>query len=627
MPDPGQSAPELLIFMDWNPLLTKLARFKAIFGHTDVPYPWPEDPLLSEWVEASRQHRDALPGPLRVALEALDLKWDIPAQWPVFFEQLREYHWQTGNTRVTAKAGRGTVLRTWTEQQRQARVALTGTQVAQLDGLGFAWEQPDEKQARWDDMYGQLLAFREQYGHCRVPSSYTLNKPLAKWVARQREQGATMLPARKARLEALGFLWKEDLVALDEEAWHEKYEQLCAFHQTHGHFRVPAGEKQYRSLRIWVDHQRKGQQSLPPDRQRQLDGIGFPWGNDLVKQQEDAWQQMYGKLKAFQARFGHVRVPSKWKEDPALGAWVTRQRRRRNALPPAQRAQLDTLGFAWPEHISRSKQQRWLKSYRELKAFREQYGHCRVPDQYEANPALGKWVSWQRKQEREGKLPPGRKKLLAEIGFAWADTLQRESRLRWERMYLRLKRFYQKYGHSQVPEGWSHDAKLAIWVSMLRQHEKRLSDEQRARLNELAFPWKRTLRHEREKVWEQMFQKLLVFYREKGHCRVTLSHPDQKFFRWVAKQRRDRHKLPPHRLAKLDALGFSWKEDNQKLKEEKWESMYDQLVAFKERFGHSRVPDRWPENVKLANWVSHQRRKADKLPPTRREKLEQIGFF
>ncbi|MBD0258010.1 MAG: helicase associated domain-containing protein, partial [Cytophagales bacterium] len=55
--------------------------------------------------------------------------------------------------------------------------------------------------------------------------------------------------------------------------------------------------------------------------------------------------------------------------------------------------------------------------------------------------------------------------------------------------------------------------------------------------------------------------------------------------------------------------------------------MYSQLLAFRERFGHCRVPDRWPENVKLANWVSHQRRKADKLPPGRREKLEQIGFF
>jgi hypothetical protein len=108
---------------------------------------------------------------------------------------------------------------------------------------------------------------------------------------------------------------------------------------------------------------------------------------------------------------------------------------------------------------------------------------------------------------------------------------------------------------------------------------------------------------------------------------VTVSHHDQKFFRWVAKQRRDRHKLSPHRFAKLDALGFSWKEDNQKRKDEKWDSMYDQLRDFKERFGHCRVPDRWPENVKLANWVSHQRRKADKLPSARKEKLEKIGFI
>src|SRR4028119_1987469 len=123
MPNLGLAAPEFLIFMDWKPLLAKLARFKAIFGHTDVPYPWPEDPMLSEWVEAARQHRDGLPQPLRVALEALDLNWGIPPRWPGFFEKLREHHRQAGNTRITAKAGGGTALRTWTEQQRQARIA------------------------------------------------------------------------------------------------------------------------------------------------------------------------------------------------------------------------------------------------------------------------------------------------------------------------------------------------------------------------------------------------------------------------------------------------------------------------------------------------------------------------
>ncbi len=53
-----------------------------------------------------------------------------------------------------------------------------------------------------------------------------------------------------------------------------------------------------------------------------------------------------------------------------------------------------------------------------------------------------------------------------------------------------------------------------------------------------------------------------------------------------------------------------------------------QLVEFKERFGHTNVPKRWPENVQLANWVISQRQlySSKKLETERQAMLESIGF-
>ncbi len=477
-------------------------------------------------------------------------------------------------------------------------------------------------------MYQQLVDFHQQHGHCRIPASWQENKSLAKWVFRQRHAELTMSPERKKQLDAIGFLWKKDLEELDQAVWNRKYAQLQAFVAEHGHFQVPIGNAAFRTLRIWVDAQRKNQDLISARRKEQLDAIGFPWKEDISQSVQQAWQAMYQKLVDFHATHGHSRVPSKWKQDPGLAGWVSRQRSREKKLPAKNKALLNKLDFPWHSKIKSSKNKKWTEMFEQLQLFHQQKGHCRVPDQYEENPGLGKWVSWQRKREWEGKLPSNYKQLLNTLGFTWKTDIERENRLRWERLFIRLKRFRQKNGHCRVPENWPKDKELAIWVGMLRQNEKQLSFDWRFRLKEVGFAWQIDLKEEREEIWEQMFQQLLVFQQEHGHNRITINHPNQKLFRWVAKQRRIQHKLPAHRLEKLNSIQFSWTADTMKNKNQKWQDKFDQLVAFKQRFGHCQVPDQWPENKSLANWVSFQRQQAKKgsLPPDRMEKLTAIGF-
>ena len=64
----------------------------------------------------------------------------------------------------------------------------------------------------WDERYGQLLAFKERMGHCRVPKEWRETPELGGWVIKQRmdRRRGTLLTEREERLDAIDF----DLVLL-----------------------------------------------------------------------------------------------------------------------------------------------------------------------------------------------------------------------------------------------------------------------------------------------------------------------------------------------------------------------------------------------------------------------------
>ena len=59
-----------------------------------------------------------------------------------------------------------------------------------------------------------------------------------------------------------------------------------------------------------------------------------------------------------------------------------------------------------------------------------------------------------------------------------------------------------------------------------------------------------------------------------------------------------------------------------------WDQRFQELVAYKNRFGDCRVPVGWSENPTLAVWCSHQRQayKKGRLSPERITRLEELGF-
>lgn len=119
----------------------------------------------------------------------------------------------------------------------------------------------------WEEMYQRLVLYKQEHGDCLVPNRYKPDKQLGSWVSTQRRnycKGKGMSPDRIDRLEALGFVWR----TTDPRAtpWMERFKQLAAFYEEHGHSVVPVMYGPNKPLANWVSAQRQEYRYLVEDK-------------------------------------------------------------------------------------------------------------------------------------------------------------------------------------------------------------------------------------------------------------------------------------------------------------------------------------------------------------------------
>ena len=133
--------------------------------------------------------------------------------------------------------------------------------VRQRRGALSHWHQKQTKwfssiyEINWEKKFKELVAYKEQNGHTRVPQSHPT--PLGTWVKNQRQwqrdPGCKYYKQyRHDRLNTIGFEWRVN--QKDKVAWEEKFQELVAFKKLNGHTRVP--ESHPTPLGIWVKDQR-----------------------------------------------------------------------------------------------------------------------------------------------------------------------------------------------------------------------------------------------------------------------------------------------------------------------------------------------------------------------------------
>ena len=114
-------------------------------------------------------------------------------------------------------------------------------------------------------------------------------------------------------------------------------------------------------------------------------------------------------------------VPSRYNNDPKLGAWVHTQRKkyRKNELNPNRVDLLKSIGFDWNglKCKAATDQLIWMNMFQKLVTYKKQHNTTKVPQKYDEDPKFGLWVSKQRRHYKHDKLLPSRYALLNAITF------------------------------------------------------------------------------------------------------------------------------------------------------------------------------------------------------------------
>lgn len=191
-------------------------QYKAEHGHCLVPRKYDKDQKLSTWVETQRVlwNRDyRKKNPTEAAADATaaatsaaladDSSRDSDTSSPTYESAPNAMKVQvvTTNETIVSKLSAGsfelasgdppTIGDAYAPSPAVANVAvdkgkrLTPERKKKLDDLGFVWSLRSKRiDDHWDEMFKQLLAYKELHGNCLVPSRYEANLKLGKWVSR-----------------------------------------------------------------------------------------------------------------------------------------------------------------------------------------------------------------------------------------------------------------------------------------------------------------------------------------------------------------------------------------------------------------------------------------------------------
>jgi superfamily II DNA or RNA helicase len=433
---------------------------------------------------------------LRAAVTTRCLE-NLCTSWDVFLGQLKAFKERFGRCIVETGWEENPQLAKWVSALRTRRTKglLSDDRIRCLDELGFIWDwQSIKAQETWMKWYHKLEAYVQEHGNPNVPRTYA-DRPLASWVwiNRQRRQGTnksgSLTPEQIALLDELKFRWDAR-----EEQWQERFEELQRFKSQHGHCGIEFETGEDKKLASWVSGQRTAAANgeLQAERKAKLDEIGFNWSSELL---DLRWQEMFDELTKYHAEHGNVDVPSHWKGNPVLAAWVSHQRqsRKQQAISKERIRLLDEIGFTW-QHWERGT---FEDHYQELVRFKAEHGHCIIPHNYPEKPSLPNFVKYARTRRKAGKLSPERIVKLDAVGFVWAPGRHQGNAdgmsLEWKARFDELVRYRDEHGDCDVPTKWPKNPQLGKWASKQRFVRKRgvLHPERKRLLDGIGFTWEK----------------------------------------------------------------------------------------------------------------------------------------
>ena len=174
------------------------------------------------------------------------------------------------------------------KQEKKAFLQVDSTDDSSFSSSSEKLSLRKHQSDQWQDRFEELVAFKNEHNHCLVPVNWQQNVSLALWVKRQRYQyrlkqegkRSTLTDERQDQLERIGFVWHSRGIA-----WEDRYMELRAFYEMHGHCDISQYFPKTSQISIWVKCQRRQyklfcegkRSSITKERIMRLNLLGFKW--------------------------------------------------------------------------------------------------------------------------------------------------------------------------------------------------------------------------------------------------------------------------------------------------------------------------------------------------------------
>jgi hypothetical protein len=224
-----------------------------------------------------------------------------------------------------------------------------------------------------------------------------------------------------------------------------------------------------------------------------------------IKPYEQKWEAHFAELVQFREKHGmypyECEIKQLDEEGKRLWDWTRREKMlyrkykagdSNTSMTEERIKRLEEIGFSWNIYNDL-----WMQRYSELVKYHEHHGNSLVPINYPANQRLAKWVSDQRTQKKLkvngllSSLSEERLALLRKVDFEW-NALEAKWLIRYEALVEHMR----VNGRGSYPTRKSNPP-LRDWVDHQQRHYRKLlrgdpaplTDQRKAMLDEIGFPW------------------------------------------------------------------------------------------------------------------------------------------
>ena len=497
----------------WDMYYHDLIRFTEENGNCIVPKRYRTEDGLRLGIWLLRQKELYREGKLQdekiTALDKLGVVWDYwrEANFKHNLDLLIKYKEEKGNFFMTTnyKTPDGVALATWCTSLRglRKRGKLSDERIRILEEIGFPWNIDD---AEWEEGYKHANEYYEKHGNLNMPKDYVTEDGynLGPWLTTQRgvrngRKHGNLTEKKIKRLDELHMDWSDR----SRDDFEKNLDAFKKYAESGGNSIIPFRYVTEEGIELgkWNSRIRNlyFNGKLQKQKEKRLKEAGY-----VFHRFSYTWHANYQKARRYFEKHGDLLVTCAYskKYGSGLQQWVNIQRKE---YRKANHGNLDEEQVKLLEEMyideGSCTEIHFNNGLKDLRDYILKYGSPLVPNDYVTDEGfhLGKWISRQKNNYWNNKLPDEKLHILNEFGMVWESTETVRAKEYWDIMYKEAEKYAKENGsiknikYNHVTEDGK---KLGSWIAQQRRirrgtikHSIKMTKERMEMLDKIGMKW------------------------------------------------------------------------------------------------------------------------------------------